>query len=32
MKKNNKKLKPKTDEHSSGHQAPQAPQLPETEL
>ena len=32
MKKNNKKLKPKTDEHSSGHQAPQAPQLPETEI
>lgn len=31
MKKNNKKLKPKTDEHQTGYQAPQAPENPEKE-
>jgi regulator of protease activity HflC (stomatin/prohibitin superfamily) len=35
MKKQNRKLKPKTEEHSSAHQAPQEPEgpkLPETEI
>lgn len=36
MKKQNRKLKPKTDEHTSGHhqapQEPESPQLPETEI
>ncbi|MFV5684955.1 SPFH domain-containing protein [Flavobacterium sp. GB2R13] len=32
MKKNNKKVKPKTEEHQTGHQAPQPPENPEIEI
>ncbi|MFV5697002.1 SPFH domain-containing protein [Flavobacterium sp. ZT3R17] len=32
MKKNNKKVKPKTEEHQTGHQAPPPPENPEIEI
>ena len=32
MKKTNKKLKPKTEDHHTPYQAPEAPENPETEI